>query len=90
MNHRQWKKKFKKEHGRNPYPQEDKQFFVNIDPEKWEELCREVAEIAKETCVFMRQAVDEFLKSCGELSMVISKNIMELIGGGNEKNNSMD
>lgn len=90
MNHRQWKKKFKKEHGRNPYPQEDKQFFVNIEPDKWNEFCEEVAKITKELCVVMKQVIDEFAKSCIELNRVISKNVIELIGGDNEKNNSMD
>lgn len=30
MNHRQWKKKFKKEHGRNPYPHEDKRYIARV------------------------------------------------------------
>jgi hypothetical protein len=47
MNHRQWKKKFKKVHGRVPYPQEDKRVKSELTRSELEEMCEVIASIPK-------------------------------------------
>jgi hypothetical protein len=47
MNHRQWKKKFKKVHGRAPYPQEDKRVKSELTRSELEEMCEVIASIPK-------------------------------------------
>lgn len=47
MNHRQWKKKFKKVHGRAPYPWEDKKVVSKTVRYNLEEMCEAIASIPK-------------------------------------------
>lgn len=49
MNHRQWKKKFKKEHGRAPYFWEDRRGRVKSKTMRYnlEEMCETISNIPK-------------------------------------------
>lgn len=47
MNHQQWKKKFKKIHGRAPYPWEDKRVASKTIRYNLEEMCEAIANIPK-------------------------------------------
>lgn len=49
MNHRQWKKKFKKEHGRSPYFWEDRRGRVKSKTMRYnlEEMCETISNIPK-------------------------------------------
>lgn len=47
MNHRQWKKKFKKVHGRAPYPWEDRRVKSKTMRYNLEEMCETIANIPK-------------------------------------------
>ena len=49
MNHRQWKKKFKKEHGRAPYFWEDRRVKVKSKTMRYnlEEMCETISNIPK-------------------------------------------
>ena len=49
MNHRQWKKKFKKEHGRAPYFWEDRRVKIKSKTMRYnlEEMCETISNIPK-------------------------------------------
>lgn len=47
MNHRQWKKKFKKVHGRAPYPWEDKKAASKMTRYNLQEMCEAIENIPK-------------------------------------------
>ena len=47
MNHRQWKKKFKKVHGRAPYPWEDERVKSKLTRFELEQMCETVSNIPK-------------------------------------------
>lgn len=47
MNHRQWKKKFKKVHGRAPYSWEDKRVRSKTMRYSLEEMCEAISNIPK-------------------------------------------
>ena len=49
MNHRQWKKKFKKVHGRAPYSWEDRRIKSKLPDMNYnlEEICETIANIPK-------------------------------------------
>ena len=47
MNHQQWKKKFKKVHGRAPYPWEDKKVKSHLRRSELEEMCETISNIPK-------------------------------------------
>lgn len=47
MNHRQWKKKFKKVHGRAPYPWEDKKAVSKTIRHNLPEICEAIAKAPK-------------------------------------------
>ena len=55
MNHRQWKKNFKKNHGRNPYEWEDKKkrrksFLGKLDAAKISAAFLEMGQVLSRTC----------------------------------------
>lgn len=47
MNHRQWKKKFKKAHGRAPYPWGDERVKSKLMRSELEEMCETISNIPK-------------------------------------------
>lgn len=47
MNHRQWKKKFKKVHGRAPYPWEDERVKSKLTRFELEQMCETISNIPK-------------------------------------------
>lgn len=47
MNHRQWKKKFKKAHGRAPYSWEDRRVKSKLTRSELEEMCEIISDIPK-------------------------------------------
>lgn len=67
MNHRQWKKQFKKTHGRNPYVHEDKK-----------KMPKTMADALKEVAQELIDGVGTLANNLAESFRELAKNIQEI------------
>ena len=74
MNHRQWKKKFKKIHGRNPYTWEDKRKAEKAFIAELPNLSKAVSDFAQNAC----KAIGRFYKAFGKALIGMGETMIEV------------
>lgn len=60
MNHRQWKKNFKKQYGRNPYLYEDRKRMAKYRARKFNSLWEQIGLATNEVMVAISKTVKEY------------------------------
>lgn len=73
MNHRQWKKKFKKIHGRNPYYWEDRRVKSKTMRYSLEEMCEAINDLPKILAEILADAVEALSDGLANIAEALRK-----------------